>query len=101
MAIKHKLEKDQVYRNSNRQYEFKRTLFKSIAVNRSLQSDTRLVAQFLLDELPKTSSKTQLKNRCLVTGRSKGVSRKYKFSRIELRRLIGKGFINKLNKKSW
>ena len=48
---------------------------------------------------PKFSSRTV--RRCQLTGRSKGVLRKFKISRIMLRELALAGKIPGLNKASW
>ena len=51
--------------------------------------------------LPRDSSPTRSHNRCQLTGRSKGVLRKFKISRIMLRELALAGKIPGLKKASW
>lgn len=46
-----------------------------------------------LNLLPLNSSIVRLKNRCILTGRARGVHRNFKISRLRLRALISKGFI--------
>jgi small subunit ribosomal protein S14 len=48
---------------------------------------------------PKFSSRKQ--NRCLITGRSRGVYRKFGVSRIVLRELALKGMVPGMRKASW
>lgn len=43
----------------------------------------------------------KLKNRCVITGRSKSVNRRYRVSRITLRELASNGKIVGLKKVSW
>jgi small subunit ribosomal protein S14 len=54
-----------------------------------------------LSNLPRDASPTRSHNRCQLTGRSKGVLRKFKISRIMLRELALAGKIPGLKKASW
>lgn len=54
-----------------------------------------------LANLPRDSSPTRSRNRCQLTGRSRGVLRKFKVSRIMLRELALAGKIPGLRKASW
>ncbi|WP_062197669.1 30S ribosomal protein S14 [Massilibacterium senegalense] len=54
-----------------------------------------------LRKLPRDSSPTRLTNRCQVTGRPRGVIRKFKLSRIVFRELAHKGQIPGVKKSSW
>ena len=54
-----------------------------------------------LDKLPKNSSPVRLHNRCKLTGRSRGVYRKFGLGRSKLRDLAFKGEIPGLVKASW
>ena len=63
--------------------------------------ELRNKAQIALSKLPKNSSKIRIKNRCVLTGRSKGVFRYFKLSRIQLRQLTLEGNIPGYSKTSW
>jgi len=67
-------------------------------VRRQLKKDKNYAA---LAKLPRDSSATRSHNRCELTGRSKGVLRKFKVSRIMLRELALAGKIPGLKKASW
>ncbi|TDM02439.1 30S ribosomal protein S14 [Macrococcus carouselicus] len=54
-----------------------------------------------LAKLPRDSSPTRLTRRCEVTGRPRGVYRKFKLSRIAFRELAHKGQIPGVKKSSW
>ena len=54
-----------------------------------------------LAKLPRDSSPTRSRNRCQLTGRSRGVLRKFKISRIMLRELALAGKSPGLKKASW
>ncbi len=54
-----------------------------------------------LARLPRNSSPTRLRNLCALTGRSRGVYRKFKISRIMLRELALAGKVPGMRKASW
>jgi len=54
-----------------------------------IKSRTRLLKSFFKKQL----SNSYINNRCLITNRSKIVSKKFKVSRIEFKRLVDLGFI--------
>ena len=54
-----------------------------------------------LKKLPRDSSPTRLTRRCKVTGRPRGVMRKFEMSRIAFREHAHKGQIPGVKKSSW
>ncbi len=54
-----------------------------------------------LAKLPRNSSATRLRRICKLTGRSRGVYRKFQVSRIMLRDMALDGFIPGMKKASW
>lgn len=54
-----------------------------------------------LARLPRDASPTRIRNLCALTGRSRGVYRKFKISRIKLRELALEGKIPGMRKASW
>ena len=84
-----------------KQYAVRRTALKAIANNEALPLEERFEARLKLAELPRSSSKTRIRNRCLVTGRPRAYYRKLKMSRISLRDLGSSGLIPGLVKSSW
>ena len=85
----------------NLKFENKRKKLKEIIMNKKISLEERFKAQMKLSKLPKNSSKTRVKNRCEITGRSHGVYRKLKISRITLRQLSLEGKIPGMIKSSW
>jgi small subunit ribosomal protein S14 len=65
---------------------------------RQLKKDKNYAA---LANLPRDASPTRSHNRCELTGRSRGVLRKFKICRIMLRELALAGKIPGLKKASW
>ena len=67
-------------------------------VRRKLKKEKNYAA---LSNLPRDASPTRSHRRCQLTGRSRGVLRKFKISRIMLRELALAGKIPGLKKASW
>ncbi|MDE5060765.1 MULTISPECIES: 30S ribosomal protein S14 [Wolbachia] len=84
------------------QYKEKREKLKSIINNKNLSIVERFTAQNkLIKKLPRNSSKTKIRNRCALTGRSRGVYRKFGLCRIVLRDLCSFGQVPGVTKSSW
>ncbi len=54
-----------------------------------------------LQKLPRNSSPSRVKNRCAITGRSRGYMRSFGLSRIMFRELAREGKIPGVKKASW
>ena len=74
---------------------------KAIANDESKDDTERLIARLKLAELPRNGNPTRIRNRCELTGRSRGFYRKFRLSRIMLRELANKGLIPGVTKSSW
>jgi len=74
---------------------------KKIVRDLSVSEDERLDAQIKLNKLPKNSSPIRLRNRCKLTGRSRGYLRKFKLSRLCFREMANSGLIPGVTKASW
>jgi small subunit ribosomal protein S14 len=98
--------KSSVNRNKKRialnlKFANKRKKLKEIIMNKKVNLEERFKAQMKLSKMPRNSSKTRVKNRCEITGRSHGVYRKLRISRITLRQLTLQGKIPGMIKSSW
>jgi len=82
-------------------YDFIRYKLKFIINNTLLHPAIRYKAQLKLNNLIKNSIKIRLKNRCVLTGRSRSVYKKFKLSRIMFRELALKGLLTGVRKASW
>ena len=85
----------------SKKFNEKRKELKKIIMDKKISLDERFKAQLKLSKLPRNSSKTRIKNRCEITGRSHAVYRKLKISRIALRELTLSGKIPGMVKSSW
>ncbi len=54
-----------------------------------------------LQKLPRNASPTRVRNRCSITGRSRGYVGRYGISRIKFRELASEGKIPGVRKASW
>jgi len=96
----------QINRNKKRekmvvQYAAKRLALKTRAEDMDVPPEERFAARLKLAKLSRNSSKTRIKHRCELSGRSKGYYRKLKVSRIALRDLANFGQIPGMTKASW
>src|SRR3990167_1379581 len=78
----------------------KRVELKKIVRSLNVTEDERLNAQIKLNQLPKNSSPTRLRNRCKLTGRSRGFLRKFGLSRLCFREMANAGLIPGITKAS-
>ena len=74
---------------------------KAVAADESKDETERLMARLKLAEIPRNGNPTRVRNRCETTGRPRGVYRKFRLNRIELRNLANKGMIPGVTKSSW
>ncbi len=82
-------------------YAKKRAELKSIIQSKKSSIGERFQAQLTLTSLPRDSSRSRIRNRCLLTGRGRGCYRKFKISRIVLRSLASEGALPGVTKASW
>ena len=72
------------------------------AINdQQLSDEDRAAARAKLQALPRNASPTRLRNRCELTGRPRGVFRKFGLARNKLREIAMRGEIPGLTKASW
>lgn len=93
--------KDKNRRNIYALYEQKKLILKSISQNFKLPKKTRNAAYLKLISLPKDSSITKIRNRCVITNRPRAVYKKFKMSRLMFRKLALQGRLIGIKKASW
>lgn len=101
MAKKSSIENDKKRRRLVERRKSTRDKLKAIFMNKELPEDERRLAMFKLAEMPRNSSRVRVRNRCALTGRSRGYYRKFGLSRITLRDLASKGMLPGVIKASW
>ena len=79
----------------------KRATLESLIDNQKLSEEDRFAARLKLQALPRNANPTRLRNRCALTGRPRGVYRKFGLGRNKLRDLALKGEVPGVIKASW
>ena len=82
-------------------YANKREQLSAIIDNTGLSDVERFEARLKLQALPRNSSPSRQRNRCQITGRPRGVFRKFGLCRIKLRELAFRGEVPGMVKASW
>jgi len=82
-------------------YAAKRAALKAIIDDSNKSDEERYEARLKLQQLPRNSNPTRQRNRCAITGRPRGVFRKFGLARNKLRELAMKGEIPGVTKGSW
>jgi small subunit ribosomal protein S14 len=101
MAKKSSIENNKRRQRLVKKFAGRRERLLTVANDDSKGMDERFEARLKLAALPRNGSKTRVRNRCEVSGRSRAVYRKLKMSRIALRELGNKGLVPGLVKSSW
>ena len=82
------------------QYAAKRKRLKAVAADLNKPVEERFAARLKLAQLPRNSSATRVRNRCELTGRTRGYYRKLRLCRNMLRELASQGMIPGMVKSS-
>lgn len=101
MAKKSAIEKNKKRVLLGKKYAAKRGLLKEMAKDELLTAEERFNARLKLAELPRNSALVRQRLRCALSGRPRGVYRKFRLSRIALRDLASIGQIPGMVKSSW
>jgi len=84
-----------------KKYAKKRAELLAIIENSKASDSAKAAARRKLESLPRDSSPTRLRNRCALTGRPRGVFRKFGLGRNKLREIAMRGEIPGVVKASW
>ena len=84
-----------------KKFATKRLALKELIRNPKTGQEERAAAQASLQQLPRDASPTRQRKRCQITGRSRGVYRKFGLSRVKIREVASRGEIPGLSKASW
>lgn len=79
----------------------KRIELKKILVSVTASYEEKMEAQAKLQKLPRDSSPTRQRNRCVLSGRPRGYYRKFGLGRNKLREATMRGDVPGLRKASW
>ena len=96
-----RLKKDYLFRQKYYKYSINIWKLKGIINNKILPPKTRIKNRELLSKIIKQNNiyETKIKNKCLLTGRSRGVIKEFGISRIIFKRLADDGKLLSITKK--
>jgi small subunit ribosomal protein S14 len=84
-----------------KKYAAKRAELKAIVASPTASYDEKMDAQSKLQKLPRDASPVRQRNRCELSGRPRGVYRKFGLGRNKLREATMRGDVPGLRKASW
>ena len=82
-------------------YAAKRAALKAVIDDQSKSDEERYQARLQLQKLPRNANPTRQRNRCVVTGRPRGVFSKFGLTRHKLREMALRGEVPGMTKASW
>jgi len=101
MAKKSVINRNDQRRETVKKFAARRKTLHDAANSQSLSPEERYEARLKLQKLPRNSSPVRLRNRCALTGRPRGVFRKFGLGRAKLRDIAMRGEIPGIIKASW
>lgn len=100
MAKKSMIEREKKRKKLVEQYAPKRQELKEQFENATSQQE-KLAIHRQIQQLPRNSAPTRVRNRCWMTGRSRGYYRDFGLSRHVLREMAHEGLLPGVVKSSW
>jgi small subunit ribosomal protein S14 len=101
MAKTSLINRDKKRRKTVKKYADRRKELLEIINNQRLSPEDRYAARLKLQQLPRDASPVRLRNRCALTGRPRGVYKKFGLGRSKLRDIALRGEIPGVIKASW
>ena len=101
MAKKSCIIKNEKRKEVVKRYAQQRAILKEVIRNPGSSLEERMEAQRGLQALPRNASPSRVRNRCLISGRTRGFLRRFGMSRIDFRLLALRGGIPGVRKSSW
>ena len=93
--------REQKRRKTVDKFKLRRRALLETLQNSRAADEEKEAAREKLQKLPRNASPVRLRNRCLLTGRPRGVYRKFGLGRSKLRELALKGEVPGVIKASW
>jgi small subunit ribosomal protein S14 len=82
-------------------YATRRAELIAIINDMKLSDEDRMAARLKMQQLPRNASPSRQRNRCALTGRPRGVFRKFGLCRNKLREIAMRGEVPGITKASW
>jgi len=101
MAKKSMINRDLKRRKIVEKYMDRRKALLEIIGNFKVPDEEKMLAREKLQRLPRNASPVRLRNRCALTGRPRGVFKKFGLARGKLREIAMRGEVPGIIKASW
>jgi small subunit ribosomal protein S14 len=101
MAKTNMIEREKRRARTVKKYAAKRAQLKETIRDPKTSPEDRATAQAKLQSQPRDASASRMRMRCQITGRSRGVYRKFGLARTKIREVANRGEIPGLSKSSW
>jgi small subunit ribosomal protein S14 len=101
MAKRNMIEREKKRSALVKKDEKKREKLRTVLKDPNASYEDKQAASVTLQKLPRDGSYTRQRNRCAITGRSRGVYRKFGLARHKLREAAMRGEVPGLKKASW
>jgi ribosomal protein S14 len=95
------IERDKKKRNEYKKKEIKRKIFNSLLKNEQLPKTKKKIIRDKLSQLNRNNTLTRIKNRCIITGRGRGIYSKLKISRITFKEMAAQRMLFGIQKSSF
>jgi small subunit ribosomal protein S14 len=95
------INREEKRRKTVEKFAAKRAALLAIIDDANRSEDERVSARAQFNKLPRNASPSRLRNRCELTGRPRGVFRKFGLCRNKLREVAFKGEVPGMTKASW
>jgi small subunit ribosomal protein S14 len=101
MAKTSMVEREKRRAKTAKRYAAKRAKLKEAIRDPKGSPEDRAAAQAALQKLPRDASPSRGRRRCSITGRPRGVYRKFGISRVKIRETVNRGELPGVSKASW
>ena len=101
MAKTNMLEREKRRQALAKKHAAKRAKLREIIRNPKSSHEERVAAQESLQKMPRDSNPNRQRIRCSITGRPRGVYRKFGIARVKIRESVNRGELPGVSKASW
>jgi small subunit ribosomal protein S14 len=101
MAKTSMVEREKRRAETAKKYAAKRAQLKETIRSPKSSQEEREAATVALQKLPRDASPSRGRNRCAITGRPRGVYRKFGLARVKIRETVNRGELPGVSKASW
>jgi small subunit ribosomal protein S14 len=101
MAKTSMVEREKRRAETVKKYAAKRAALKEKIRSPRSSPEERAAAVEALQKMPRDASPSRGRNRCAITGRPRGVYRKFGLARVKIRETVNRGELPGVSKASW